>query len=263
MDFGIQGKTALVCAASKGLGRAIAYALAAEGVNLFLCSRSDIELNELCDQLKLNYKVNADFYACNLTDYDDRLKLIERVKQRYGQLDILVHNVGGPKASSVRSTSYLDWQDGYNRLFASVVQLNEAFLGPMLERQFGRIIAVTSLSVVEPIANLAISNSMRVAVTAMLKSLSEEVAASNITVNCVAPGLISTDRTSDLLEQRTASSGQSQEDYMREYLQSIPARRLGTPEEFAAAVAFLCSKQAAYINGSTIFVDGGKRRSTV
>jgi 3-oxoacyl-[acyl-carrier protein] reductase len=132
----------------------------------------------------------------------------------------------------------------------------------MRERQWGRIIAVTSLSVLEPIAGLAISNAMRSAVTAMLKTLSDEVAQDNITINCLAPGLIHTDRTEALFQARVEKSGQTRDDYMRAYLQSIPAQRLGDPADFGAVAAFLCSQPASYITGSTIAVDGGKRRST-
>ncbi|HEY9714858.1 MAG TPA: SDR family oxidoreductase, partial [Chroococcales cyanobacterium] len=127
---------------------------------------------------------------------------------------------------------------------------------------WGRIVAVTSLSVVEPVANLAISNAMRAAVTAMMKTLSDEVAASGVTVNCVAPGLIETDRLTDLMKARIAKSGQSEQEYKKDYLKPVPTGRLGRPDEFGAVVAFLCSEQASYITGSTIAVDGGKRRST-
>ena len=151
-----------------------------------------------------------------------------------------------------------DWRDGFERLFASVAQINQAFLPKMRTRRWGRIVTVTSLSVVEPIANLVVSNAMRSAVTAMLKTLADEVAAAGITVNCVAPGLIHTDRTEALVESRMKLSGQSRDNYMDDYLKSIPSRRLGKPEEFAAVVAFLCSEQAGYITGSTLCVDGGK-----
>ena len=173
-----------------------------------------------------------------------------------------MHNVGGPKPTDTAHTSADDWQAGFEQLFQSVAELNSAFLPGMKERNFGRVLCVTSLSVMEPISGLAISNSLRAAVTAMLKSLASEVAAHNITVNCVAPGAIATDRLTDLMAARMVKSGQSEEEYNRDYLASIPAGRLGTPEEFAAVVAFLSSVQAAYITGSTICVDGGKRRST-
>jgi 3-oxoacyl-[acyl-carrier protein] reductase len=132
----------------------------------------------------------------------------------------------------------------------------------MKEKRFGRILCVTSLSVQEPIENLAISNAVRAGVTGMLKTLADELAAYEITVNCVAPGAIATDRLNDLMSARIAKSGLSEEEYMANYLQAIPMGRLGSPEEFAAVVTFLASSRASYITGSTISVDGGKRRST-
>src|SRR5690606_10250700 len=139
--------------------------------------------------------------------------------------------------------------------------LNASFLPGMIEQNWGRIVAVTSLSVMEPIPNLSISNAVRSAVTAMLKTLADEVARYDITVNCVAPGAIKTDRLDELMEARLKKTGQSKEEYLKSYLGAIPAGRLGTPEEFAGVAVFLCSERASYITGSTISIDGGKRRS--
>jgi len=245
MDLGIRGKKALVTGASKGIGRAVVHALSAEGVEIVAASRDQKNLEALAAGLwRKNTPLHI--FSSDLSQSESRKELIEYVGKTVGGIDILVHNVGGPKPSDTAHTS----------------QLNLAFLPGMKERNFGRILCVTSLSVMEPIAGLAISNSLRAAVTAMLKSLADEVAACGITVNCVAPGAIATDRLTDLMTARVAKSGQSEEEYTREYLKAIPSGRLGTPEEFAAVVAFLASAQAAYITGSTICVDGGKRRST-
>lgn len=262
MDFGIKGKKALVCAASKGLGKATALALAGEGVELMLCARSKETLAEVAaEATKLSGKP-AHTFGCDLTDENARRELIDHVRTQLGTVDILVHNTGGPKPTSVESTGQEDWQHGFNQLFPAVAELNAAFVPAMKERKWGRILAVTSLSVLEPIGGLAISNAMRSAVTAMLKTLADEIASFGITVNCLAPGLILTDRTQGLMDARVEKSGQSREEYMKDYLKSIPAARLGDPAEFGAVAAFLCSQQASYITGSTICVDGGKRRST-
>lgn len=262
MDLGIAGKTALVCGASKGIGRAIAEGLAAEGVELVLCARQDAALDKACEEIRKKTGARIHFKACNLTDSADRAELIKAVNEILGGVDILVHNTGGPRPSSVQDTSLDDWNTGFNQLFQMIVHLNEAFVPKMKEKKWGRVLCVTSLSVIEPIANLAISNAMRSGVTSMLKTLSDEVAQFNITVNCLAPGSIATERLEDLMEARLARTGQSKEEYLKQYIAGIPMARLGTPEEFASVAVFLASKKASYVTGSTIAIDGGKRRAT-
>ncbi len=264
MDFGIKGKKALVCGASSGIGKGIALTLAEEGVDLLLCARNEDKLRAAAKDVEKVNGGSVRVKACDLTSSKSRDELIEfaRNTEDFGDLDILIHNVGGPKPTFAGETSVDAFETGFSHLFSGVAHLNLAFLPAMKEKKWGRIVAVTSLSVVEPIAGLAISNAIRSAVTSMLKTLADEVAASNITVNCVAPGAIDTERLTNLMEARLARSGQSREEYMNKYLDEIPARRMGTPEEFGAVVAFLCSKQASYVTGSTICIDGGKRRST-
>jgi len=261
MDFKIAGKKALVCAASKGIGKAVAQALAAEGVELFLCARDQDVLSATAKDIEAACGRKVHFQTCDLSDEASANSLIEAVMKTFNGIDILIHNVGGPPSTTALETRLDDYKSGFNQLFASVARLNEAFLPGMQERKWGRIITVTSLAVIEPIATLAISNAMRSAVTAMSKTLADQVASSNICVNCVAPGLILTDRTEDRVKALVAKGG-SREEHMADYVKAVPAGRLGTPEEFAACVAFLCSQQASYITGSTICVDGGKRRST-
>lgn len=262
MDLKIKGKRALVCAASKGLGRAIAVALADEGSELILCARSQDELSAVAKEIEAKTKIKPIVVVSDLSNAADRQKLIEAA-QSSGGIDILVHNTGGPKPTSVEETTQTDWREGFEQLFPAVAHLNEAFIPHMKKNNWGRIVCVTSLSVLEPITNLAISNAMRSAVTSMLKTLADEVARHNISVNCIAPGAIWTGRIENLIRIRREKTGQTEEEYMADYVKPIPAGRLGTPEEFAAAAVFLCSEQASYITGSTLCVDGGKRRSTV
>jgi 3-oxoacyl-[acyl-carrier protein] reductase len=261
MDLGLRGKKALVTGASKGIGQAIVKALCTEGAEVVATSRNKANLDALAAMLS---RRNANFFttSCDLSLSDSRKELIDYTKAKLGSVDILVHNVGGPRPTSVQDTTLSDWQAGFDQLFQSVVELNSAFVPAMKEKRFGRILCVTSLSVQEPIENLAISNAVRAGVTGMLKTLADELAAYEITVNCVAPGAIATDRLNDLMSARIAKSGLSEEEYMANYLQAIPMGRLGSPEEFAAVVTFLASSRASYITGSTISVDGGKRRST-
>lgn len=264
MELGIKDKRALVLGASRGIGNAIARELAKEGARVILSARTENRILAEVQSIKKEIADNSEVYgvACDLDLSEARNSLIKEVEKRFGGVDILVHNTGGPSPSFTSETLEEQWQTGFDKLFQSVIGLNQAFLPGMKTNNWGRILCVTSLSVLEPIKTLAVSNAIRSAVTSMLKSLADEVAPFNITVNCIAPGAIATERLNELMEARIKRSGQSKEEYEKEYLESIPAGRLGTPEEFAAAAAFLASERASYITGSTICVDGGKRRST-
>lgn len=264
MDLGLKGKCALVCASSKGLGKAIAKALAQEGARVFMCARNAASLIDAVNEVEAVAQLPVTSMTCDLADPDQRDALIAQVQAAFGVdgLDILVHNTGGPKPSRYADTDFQDWQTGFDQLFLGVAHLNQAFLPGMKQQRWGRIICVTSLSAFEPIDNLAVSNAIRPAVTAMLKTLADEVGQYNITVNCVAPGMILTDRTEERIQAHIAQNPQSSRDeWMTDYVKAIPVGRLGDPDEFGAPVAFLCSEQAAYITGSTLCIDGGKRRS--
>lgn len=262
MDLGIAKKKALVCASSKGLGRAIAKTLAAEGARIFMCARNAGTLIDAVNEVETVATEPIVSMTCDLTTQEGREALIAQVQAVFGDIDILIHNIGGPPPSNAEATSLAAWQGGFDRLFQSVAQLNEAFLPGMKKSRWGRIICVTSLSAFEPINDLAVSNAIRPAVTAMLKTLADEVAQYNITVNCVAPGMILTDRTEErIADYLKKNPDSSREEWLSQYVKSIPAGRLGDPEEFGGPVAFLCSEQASYITGSTLSIDGGKRRS--
>ncbi len=261
MDLGLQKKRALVCASSKGLGKAIAKSLADEGAHLFLCARSAGALLHTLSELQPHCSSSIHSHACDLSSRIDRQALVDEVLQVWNGLDILVHNVGGPRAASLMETTMEDWDRYYEQLFQSIIQLNQAFLPSMKDQGWGRIIIITSLSSFQPVPNLAISNAMRSAITAMAKTLADEVASYGITVNCIAPGTIHTDRTEERVADHIQRYGGTRESVLTEYAQEIPAKRLGRPEEFAAAATFLCAEQSAYITGSTLCVDGGKRRS--
>ncbi|MDX2084552.1 MAG: SDR family oxidoreductase [Candidatus Melainabacteria bacterium] len=263
MNEKLSGKVALVCAGSRGLGRAVAERLAEMGAALFLCSQNADSLKRAVDALKETTSVPIFSDCCNLSDPQARETLIHAVFQAFPEgPDIVVHNNGGPAPSTVQTTRREDWLAGFEANFLSVSHLNEAFLPGMRRRQWGRLVTVTSIAVLEPIAGLAVSNAVRAAVTAMNKTLADEVAADGVTVNSVAPGIIHTDRIETLAAKR-AMDQQMTLDAARESFQShIPAGRLGSPQEFAAAVAFLCSPEASYITGTTMVVDGGRRRAT-
>lgn len=262
MDFGIANKRALVCAASKGLGKAIAVSLAHEGVELFLCARTEDTLKQTANDISQETCRKVHYKTCNLADSLSRESLINAVNKVFPTVDILIHNVGGPKPSTVQNSTAEDWERGFHQNFMSILHLNSAFLPGMKQQRWGRIVTVTSIAVVEPIAGLAVSNGIRAAVTGMMKTLADEVAADGVCVNCVAPGVIHTDRTEERIQHQISQSGGTREDYMQSYVQTIPTGRLGRPEELGDVVCFLCSQQASYITGSTLVVDGGKRKST-
>ena len=241
MDLGLQDTRALVAAASKGLGRACAAALAAEGARVFIVSRSDERLAEAERDVGA-----AGHLAVDLAERGGPERAVEAAVAALGGLDILVCNAGGPPPGTFESTPVEQWEVGYQLTLMSTVRLTKAALPLLIDSGRGRVVNITSISVRQPIPNILLSNAFRSAVTAMAKTLAREVARHGVTVNNLAPGTIMTDRV------RQLSSG-SAEDLAR----TIPAGRIGDPAEFGAACAFLCSRQAGYITGQTIGVDGG------
>ena len=259
MDLGLRGKVAVVCGASAGIGRAVAETLAAEGADLFLVARRAEALSGLAAELAGRYGVTARFGAADLSKGEECSRILEEQGGAFGRADVLFANAGGPPAGGFEaSVSEEKLRQGWDLTFLAAVRMIRGLLPGMRERKWGRIVALTSVSVHEPIANLALSNAYRAGLTGLLKTLATEVAGDGITVNSVCPGYT---RTSRLEELARASAGtQSPETVMAAWAQSTPAGRLGLPEEVAAAVAFLCSERAAYITGVALPVDGGRLR---
>ena len=244
MDLGLNDTRALVTAASKGLGRACAEALIAEGARVFIVSRDEARLTTTQRDIGAVGHLAADLARPGSPE-----NAVSAALAALGGLDILVCNAGGPPPGTFESTPVEGWETGYNLTLMSTVRLIKAALPALKESGRGRIVNITSISVRQPIPNILLSNAFRSAVTAMAKTLSAEVASSGVTVNNLAPGTILTDRVYQLY------SG-SLEDVAR----GIPARRIGDASEFGAVCAFLCSRQAAYVTGQTIGVDGGALR---
>jgi 3-oxoacyl-[acyl-carrier protein] reductase len=247
MDLGLTGRVALVTGASKGIGRAIAAELIAEGARVAISSRSRERLAEVSGEL------GAHAFVHDNADLDAIDQLVAEVEAALGPIEILITNTGGPPASPAPLHHGRDeWEAAYRTLVLAPIQLIAAVIDGMQERHFGRIVNVGSSTIREPSPTLMLSNSHRSATLAALKTIARDVAPDGVTVNSVLPGRIATDRLYDLFgsKQAAESLGASE----------IPAERLGTPEEFAAAVAFLCSERASYITGTALLVDGGLTR---
>ncbi len=249
MDLGINGRVALVMGASKGIGRGIAESLAREGARVAIASRSRERLDAVVEEL--GGAVTA--FVADAGDLDRLRELSGEVEAALGPIDILVANTGGPPQGGSLDNSLEEWEEAFRSLVLGVRVLAEGVLPGMRERGWGRIVNVGSNSTVEPIPNLAISNSLRQAAVGFLKTLSREVAADGITVNTVVTGKFQTDRL--------AENEGSMEMAERNARETVPARRLGLPEEFGDLVAFLASDRAAYITGTMIPIDGGLLRS--
>lgn len=259
MDLGLTGKVALVVAASKGLGRASAAALAAEGANVVIASRNQEALEKTAQEIRRASKSVVLAIPTDLRQPEDITSLVSRAVNEFGGIDILVNNTGGPPAGIFETLSDEQWQAAFDLVFQSAVRLIRAVLPSMQQRpEGGRIIQIVSSSAKQPIAGLLLSNAFRPGLVGLAKTLSVELASYGITVNNVCPGRILTDRLrqGSNVQERIAQ-GLSEAEALNELAKDIPLGRIGNPEELGALVAFLASRQAGYITGTTIQVDGG------
>jgi 3-oxoacyl-[acyl-carrier protein] reductase len=249
MDLGLEGRVALVTGASKGIGRGIATALAAEGARVALASRS----RERIEAAAREVGADARGYAFDSGDLDAVPGLVEQVERDLGPIDVYIANTGGPPAGDPMSFTREQWEAAHRSLILSPMAFLERLLPGMRARSFGRVVAIGSLAVPEPLEPLQLSNAHRPGLVAAFKVLARQVAGEGVTLNTVHPGRIATDRVLDTAGSREAAEADARE--------TVPAGRLGTVEELAAAAVFLCSRQAAYITGTTLLVDGGVTRS--
>jgi len=260
MDLGIAGKVAVVAAASEGLGRAVAEALAGEGVHLAICSRNRERIRGAARDLQGRFPVTVHPFVCDVSEADDVERLRDDVLDVFGACHILFTNAGGPPPGGVDQFAAADFQAALNLNLISTIHLVNAFLPGMRKQKWGRIIALASISVKQPLPDLALSNVSRVGVVAYMKGIAAAVAADRVTANTLAPGYFLTHRVKELLNTRAASKGISAEDALAGICRDIPAGRVGRPEELGSLAAFLASEQAAYINGVTLLIDGGMFR---
>jgi len=240
MDTGLDGRTALVIGASSGLGLSTAKALAAEGVRTALVSRSAERLEAASQEVPNSIAIAAD-----ITDPDARHHMMDEAQERLGQVDILIANGGGPPPGTFASTEFDSYQVAVDLNLLPAIDMCQRFIPSMQERGWGRVVAITSQSVREPIDVLILSNTARAALTSFLKTTAREVAADGVTVNTVQPGAHETNRLTSIWGD------------LEPVRQGVPAKRLGDPDDFGRVVTFLCSESAKYIIGASLIVDGG------
>jgi 3-oxoacyl-[acyl-carrier protein] reductase len=263
MDLGLRGKVALVTGSSRGLGRAVAEELAREGCAVVICSRDPDSIALAAREIASEIGADVLPVAANLTDPDDVTRLLRTAHDRFGRVDVLVTNTGGPPAGAFEVHTPAAWADAIAQNLESVLNLVRGVLPEMKQRQWGRIVNITSIAVKQPVDGLILSNSVRAAVTGFARTLANEVAPHGITVNNVMPGYTRTERLVHLAEHNAQKKGVAVSDAYSAWEQEIPMERLGEPAELAALVTFLVSQRASYITGTSIPVDGGWIRALV
>ena len=260
MELELNGRRAFVAGSSDGIGRAVAAGLAAEGMTVMLCARTESKLEALAAELRGAGAERVEFIPANLDDASEIARAVEAAETAFGGIDVLVTNNGGPNPGDFLSMSEEDWLAGYNRTLMSTIRMIRGFLPGMIERGWGRVINITSISVKQPVQRLLLSNTFRAGVTGMARTLSDEVSKHGVTVNNIAPGYIATGRQAQLFRDRAEKAGVTVEDIRSQLTANIPMGRIGVPEEIAHLAVFLASARASYMTGTTIQVDGGLNR---
>ncbi len=261
MDLGLEGKVALVGGASQGLGRACAAALAAEGAKTVIVARNAERLRETAQAITKASRAECHAFAADLSTAEACASAVAETVKKFGRLDILVANAGGPKAGGIDEMSDEDWLRGFELTFLSTVRLARAAIAAM-KKGGGRVVIIGSGSMVAPIGNLAISSGLRPGLRGVAKMLAERHAKDGITVNIVAPGLIKTERLVEVAHGNPDSATPAgMQRLFERWAAEIPAGRLGEPSEVGEAVAFLASERAAYVTGQVLLVDGGRHRA--
>ena len=261
MDFQIKNKTAIVCASSQGLGKAAALELASEGVNLVISSRNEETLLSVKKEIETSTNAKIVSVVADLNKPKDIDNLYAKANSELGPIDILINNAGGPPPSNFDSLNDEDWLKAFNLTMMSSIRLSKLVLPDMKERNWGRIINISSVSVKTPVPGLFLSNSLRMGVLGWSKALSDEVAPKGITVNSVCPGSTRTARITNIFQSQSEAMGKTIKEIESHAAANIPMLRIGEPKELAALIAFLASERASYMTGLAIQVDGGSART--
>jgi 3-oxoacyl-[acyl-carrier protein] reductase len=261
MELGIRGKVAMVAAGTKGLGRAAALALAAEGCAVSVCGRTSEALAQAEADLKA-LGVPALAVAADVSLTEDLARWHQDTVAALGSVDILVTNTGGPKAAVFADLTDADWASGVESTLMNVVRMSRQVLPAMRERRWGRLIHITSLVAKQPYPLLTISSTLRAGLSGLTRTLAMETAKDGITVNALLPGHVMTDRQIHLAEVKSAAAGITPAEYFASTAAAIPMGRIGRPEEIGAVIAFLCGAQASYLTGQSLLVDGGLVQGT-
>ena len=263
MDLGIKGKAALVVAASKGMGKASALGLAAEGARVVMCARGEAALKDAAAEVKQRTGAEVLALTADASRAADISRVVAEANRAFGGVDILVANVGGPPPGPFEQMTDEQWKAAFEQVHLSTVRFIREVLPHMKQARWGRILAIQSSSVKQPVDGLVLSNGIRPGIAGLFKTLAGDLAPLGITVNLVLPGRIMTDRFREHQTDRAKRAGVTLEKQMELSSADIPMGRIGTPEEFAAMVVFLASKPASYVTGTAVQVDGGLIRSVV
>lgn len=257
MDFGIKDKVALVTASTRGLGRGCAEQLAAEQCKIAICSRNETEAKQAAQEISQKTGAHVIGFSADMSNVEDINHLIKQVQTSLGDPDILITNAGGPAPGTFATTPLEDYEKALNLNLMSAVHLIHGLTPAMKSNQWGRIIAITSIAVKQPIGNLLLSNMARTGLTGFLKTIATELAPDGITVNAILPGIHKTSRINQLAQHRADQEKRPVEDIIQEMMDTNPCKTMGDPRDFGAVAVFLASVQARYITGQNLLIDGG------
>lgn len=262
MDLHLKGKVALVTASSKGLGKAAALEFAREGARVTICARGEL-VETVAEEIKRETGADVLAIRADVTKQADIDRLVQATIEKFGQIDILIVNAGGPKPGGFLDLKAEDWEEAFNLTLMSAVRLCYAVLPHMLERGSGSIVTTQSFSVKQPIDNLILSNSLRMGVIGLMKSMANELGDKGIRVNSINPAWTWTDRVEQLMTDKATRSGKSIEEETAAIASVIPMKRMGTVEEFGQAIAWLASPAASFIHGHALMFDGGATKASL
>lgn len=260
MELGIEGKAAVVCAASKGLGFAVARRLSLEGARLAICARGGEALDEAAKKIGEESGKEVFAFPCDLSESTEIEGFMEAAAKRFGRVDILVNNAGGPPPGGFEDLTPEQWRSGFDLTLMSAMHLIRLVLPGMKAGGWGRILNMVSISAKQPLANMMLSNAIRAGVIGMAKTLADELGGSGVLVNSLLPGFMRTARMEEVIRAQAETRGISFDERLKEVQADIPLGRLGRPEEFADFAAFLVSERASFVTGGAFLCDGGMYR---